>query len=165
MGHSQELDGWYIYLEQSPGDHIVGHWAWNDLKDNERWYEEIVLPAFQEHDKKFWAEQDMLEKDKVENQKVEKEKAKSGLTIIKLDPPVLEKESIKGKESDSDEDSIALAKKGLQKEERKRKIICGMTARVMRGIASTRLFTRKTKESKGKKRANEKTAMSEKKGL
>ncbi|KAL4797610.1 hypothetical protein BDV19DRAFT_387040 [Aspergillus venezuelensis] len=164
MGHSQELDGWYIYMEQIPREHIVGHWAWNDLKDNERWYEEIVLPAFQEHDKKFWAEQDMLEEDNVKMQKAKK-KAESGSTIIKPDPPVLERESAKGKESDSDEDSIALAKKEIQKEERKRKIICGMTARLVRRISSTRLFTRKSKESKGKQGADDKTEMSERKGL
>ncbi|KAK0637992.1 hypothetical protein DIS24_g10263 [Lasiodiplodia hormozganensis] len=31
-------------------DEIVGHWEWEDLAANERWYEEIIMPAFKAHD-------------------------------------------------------------------------------------------------------------------
>jgi len=26
---------------------IVGHWDWSDLADNEKWYQEIIIPAFE----------------------------------------------------------------------------------------------------------------------
>ncbi|KAL4948724.1 hypothetical protein BDW69DRAFT_188995 [Aspergillus filifer] len=158
-GHPEELGGWYAYIDRISKEHIVGHWAWKELKDNERWYEEIVLPAFKEHDRKFWAEKNKPEKDEPEDDTPE-----IGLRIIRPVPVTVP--CVVEKESESDEDSITLAKKGLQKEERKRKTLCGMTASLMRGIAHTHLSSRKTKESKGKQRGDGKTKeMSEKKGL
>ena len=36
----------YVCLWQVTQAEIVRHWHWSSLADNERWYEEIILPAF-----------------------------------------------------------------------------------------------------------------------
>ncbi|KAL4940779.1 hypothetical protein BDV06DRAFT_223792 [Aspergillus oleicola] len=136
-GHPEELGGWYIYLDQIAKEHIVGHWPWDELKDNERWYEDIVLPAFKAHEKMFRAG-------------LERKADERSSPVLDLDKARLVKTENIELVSDSDEDSNALAKKGLQQEERKRKTICGMTVKIMRSIASTHLFSRKANEVRNK---------------
>ncbi len=36
----------YICLWEATDKEIVGHWQWEDLVENENWYEEIVIPRF-----------------------------------------------------------------------------------------------------------------------
>jgi hypothetical protein len=43
----------YLCLWEVTEREIVGHWQWNDLRANEQWYHEIILPAFQEHGRKM----------------------------------------------------------------------------------------------------------------
>ncbi|RYP07906.1 hypothetical protein DL765_008976 [Monosporascus sp. GIB2] len=38
----------YVCLWQVTKAEIVGHWDWSSLADNKNWYQEIILPAFQE---------------------------------------------------------------------------------------------------------------------
>lgn len=45
----------YICLWEVTDDETIGHWEWDDLSQNDRWYEEIILPAFIEHDKRALA--------------------------------------------------------------------------------------------------------------
>lgn len=48
-------DAWYgeqyLCLWQVGWDEVVGTWMWNYLCDDENWYENIVYPAFLEHDR------------------------------------------------------------------------------------------------------------------
>jgi hypothetical protein len=39
----------YLCLWEVTGGEVIGHWEWTDLVANERWYHEIILPAFREH--------------------------------------------------------------------------------------------------------------------
>lgn len=47
----------YICLWEVTDKEIVGHWQWEDLVENENWYEEIVIPAFRRNRKVVEAEQ------------------------------------------------------------------------------------------------------------
>lgn len=40
----------FLCLWEVLEDEIVGHWEWDDLVANARWYEEIIMPAFKAHD-------------------------------------------------------------------------------------------------------------------
>ncbi|KAL4937570.1 hypothetical protein BDV06DRAFT_71041 [Aspergillus oleicola] len=45
-------DDHYITLWEVTPEEVVGRWDWeNELEGNPRWHEQIVLPAFQEHDR------------------------------------------------------------------------------------------------------------------
>jgi hypothetical protein len=37
----------YVCLWQVTGAEIVGHWDWSRLAENEHWYDEIIIPAFE----------------------------------------------------------------------------------------------------------------------
>jgi hypothetical protein len=37
----------YVCLWQVTGAEIVGHWDWSELEGNGNWYQEIILPAFE----------------------------------------------------------------------------------------------------------------------
>jgi hypothetical protein len=39
----------YLCLWEVTGGEVIGHWEWTDLVANERWYHEIILPAFRKH--------------------------------------------------------------------------------------------------------------------
>ncbi|KAL4911008.1 hypothetical protein BDW74DRAFT_4882 [Aspergillus multicolor] len=47
--------GWYLYEDNIMPDELVGRWMWDDLVKNERWYEDVIMPAFKEHNEKFQA--------------------------------------------------------------------------------------------------------------
>jgi hypothetical protein len=39
----------YVCLWEVSSQEIIGHWKWNDLAQNEDWYNDIILPAFREN--------------------------------------------------------------------------------------------------------------------
>lgn len=43
----------YLCLWEITPDEVVGHWDWDNLIENEHWYEEEILPAFENHDEEF----------------------------------------------------------------------------------------------------------------
>ncbi|KAI1358996.1 hypothetical protein F5Y08DRAFT_93078 [Xylaria arbuscula] len=45
--YGQYYDNEYLCLWQVTAAEIVGHWAWNDLQNDEDWYKNIILPEFQ----------------------------------------------------------------------------------------------------------------------
>lgn len=45
----------YLCLWEVTEPEIVGGWEWVDLVQNDHWYEEIVMPAFKEHNERFFA--------------------------------------------------------------------------------------------------------------
>ncbi|KAH1438995.1 hypothetical protein KXV69_003285 [Aspergillus fumigatus] len=45
----------YICLWEVTEPEVVGHWQWDDLKGNNRWYEEIIMPAFEKHNERSFA--------------------------------------------------------------------------------------------------------------
>lgn len=42
----------YVCLWEVTKEEIVGHWQWNDLIAHENWYQEIIMPAFRQDDRK-----------------------------------------------------------------------------------------------------------------
>jgi hypothetical protein len=40
----------YLCLWEVTEPEVIGSWAWDDLAKEANWYEEIILPAFKEHD-------------------------------------------------------------------------------------------------------------------
>ncbi|KAF7137135.1 hypothetical protein CNMCM5793_007199 [Aspergillus hiratsukae] len=45
----------YLCLWEVTSDEVIGHWEWSELVKNDHWYEEIVLPAFREHDETLFS--------------------------------------------------------------------------------------------------------------
>ena len=43
----------YLCLWEVTPQEIVGQWQWADLVRNDQWYNEIILPAFKEHNKRL----------------------------------------------------------------------------------------------------------------
>lgn len=43
----------FLCLWEVLEDEIVGHWGWEDLAANARWYEEIIMPAFAAHERRM----------------------------------------------------------------------------------------------------------------
>lgn len=48
--NNQYYHNHYLCLWEVTEDEIVGHWTWSEIVQTKNWYNEIVLPAFQEHD-------------------------------------------------------------------------------------------------------------------
>lgn len=42
-------DGHYLCLWEVTPEEVVGVWEWNDLRSEPNWYEEIIMPAVEEH--------------------------------------------------------------------------------------------------------------------
>lgn len=51
-GKSYYYKNHYLCLWEVAEAEVIGSWAWDDLQKNANWYNEIVLPAFKEHDLK-----------------------------------------------------------------------------------------------------------------
>ncbi|KAF4468897.1 hypothetical protein FALBO_4213 [Fusarium albosuccineum] len=45
--HRSEHDNHHVCLWSVKKEEIVGHWDWNELSRNPRWYEEIIYPEFE----------------------------------------------------------------------------------------------------------------------
>lgn len=43
----------YVCLWQVTEEEVVGQWPWKDLVKNERWYEDIILPAYYQNKRKM----------------------------------------------------------------------------------------------------------------
>lgn len=43
----------FLCLWEVTESEVVGHWQWNDLVRNSCWYEKIVSPAFEKHERSF----------------------------------------------------------------------------------------------------------------
>lgn len=44
----------YLCLWEVTPDEVVGSWDWEELSENEKWYDEIIMPAFKEHNQRFF---------------------------------------------------------------------------------------------------------------
>jgi mRNA deadenylase 3'-5' endonuclease subunit Ccr4 len=42
-----------ICLWEVTAEEVVGHWKWDDLLKIDCWYEQVILPAFEEHNDKY----------------------------------------------------------------------------------------------------------------
>ncbi|QKX62542.1 uncharacterized protein TRUGW13939_09703 [Talaromyces rugulosus] len=51
-GRISYFEDHYLCLWEITDDEIVGHWDWGDLSKNDYWFEEIIIPAFREHDER-----------------------------------------------------------------------------------------------------------------
>ncbi|KAL3468095.1 hypothetical protein BJX64DRAFT_246868 [Aspergillus heterothallicus] len=43
----------YICLWEVTEEEVVGNWEWDDLVKTDRWYEQVILPAFKEHNDRY----------------------------------------------------------------------------------------------------------------
>lgn len=42
-----------ICLLEVTEEEDVGNWEWDELSNTDRWYEQVILPAFREHNEKY----------------------------------------------------------------------------------------------------------------
>jgi hypothetical protein len=50
--YSESYTDHYLCLWEVAGDEVIGQWDWDELAKNDRWYEDIIMPAFKEHDQR-----------------------------------------------------------------------------------------------------------------
>jgi hypothetical protein len=43
----------YVCLWEVTAEEVVGQWQWDVLVENERWYEDIIMPAYRQHRRQF----------------------------------------------------------------------------------------------------------------
>ncbi|KAL4929893.1 uncharacterized protein BDV17DRAFT_290247 [Aspergillus undulatus] len=115
-GHPAELGNRLLYLDKIERTDVVGRWPWAELENNERWYEDVILPAFRKHDEAFQEAQRMARLKK----KLEQTKTKENNVEV----------ADEKKSSDSDEDSLTFQKDEAQKAFRRRRTICDHISRL-----------------------------------
>ncbi|PPJ53773.1 hypothetical protein CBER1_04543 [Cercospora berteroae] len=54
MEYHYYKDGYLCLWEVTP-EEVVGRWKWDDLSQYINWYEDIIMPAYREHERKFFS--------------------------------------------------------------------------------------------------------------